>query len=299
MSLFNGAVGERNWLIRQNLSSYLELFKLKQTALLITTGILGYLIASNGRVEGSFYRIILSLSLAIAGTTGLNMYFDRDIDSAMFRTKKRPIPSRKIFPMTAFFLSSLLLFAGIILAFGVNLTVGGCVVSGFFIDLILYTLLLKRKTIFNIIVGSLAGGMPAVAGYSAFSGRIDFMGFSLLLLVSLWSMGHIWLISSYYIEDYKRAKIPTLPLTHGVRFTVKVSFVILLTINLLILLLSRLGEISTFPALFSFSISLPIAGFLLSYLKKERKSFLKIVFRLFSSYLGLIFLFIFVAKVWL
>lgn len=281
---FAGDYTPRSWI------SYLELFKPRQTALLVTTGILGYLIASHGSLERGLYLVILSLILAVAGTTGLNMYFDRDIDSVMFRTRKRPIPSNRVSPGGAFLLSSLLLLAGLILAFRINIIVGYCVASGFFIDLVLYTVLLKRKTIWNIVVGALAGGMPALAGYTAFSGRVDLLAGCLLLLVFLWSLAHIWLIASYYIEDYRRAELPMLPVIQGIKATVFSCLGILLIMNLALFSLFILHLSNWLPLLISLLVSLPLAYTLIGYLGSGGRENLRRAYKILSPYLLAVFL---------
>lgn len=274
---------------------YLELFKPRQTALLVATGVLGYLIASGGSFETGLYLILLALVLAVAGTTGLNMYFDRDIDSAMFRTRKRPIPSGRISPRVALLFSLPFLFGGITLAFSVNSLAGLFVAAGSFIDLALYTILLKRKTSLNIAVGSLAGGMPAVAGYAASASGIDLLGLSLLLLVSLWSMAHIWLIASYYVEDYRRAGVPMLPVLHGIRKSVLLSLGILLAMNLTLLSLRLLRFVNFWPLLVSLFFSLPLSGILIYYLRNGGRENLRRGYRILSPYLLAIFLAILLA----
>ena len=259
----------------QELRKILELFKLKQTSLLILTGILGYLIASEGKTSENLYLLVLSLAFAVSGTTGLNMFFDRDIDSAMFRTRKRPIPSGKIPPKRAFSLSFILLLAGVALAFKISLLVGFCVFAGFLVDLILYTLLLKRKTPLNIVVGSLAGGMPVVAGYGTFAGKLDPLSLILLSMVSLWSMAHIWVISTYYIEDYRRASIPMLPTIYSERKAISASILAISGIDLLLLCLYLMNSTSIVPFLISLLVSLPVFFFLASYLRSRKREFLK------------------------
>jgi len=293
-SFLNEATG---WFARQSLAAYLELFKPRQTALLVATGVLGYLIASGGGFGASLYLILLALVLAVAGTTGLNMYFDREVDSAMFRTKRRPIPSGRISPRAALLFSLPFLFGGITLAFSVNSLAGLFVAAGSFIDLALYTILLKRKTALNIVVGSLAGGMPAVAGYAASASRVDLLGFSLLLLVSLWSMAHIWLIASYYVEDYRRAGVPMLPVLHGIRKSVLSSLGILLAMNLTLFSLWLLRFVNFWPLLVSLLFSLPLSGILIYYLRHGGRENLRRAYRILSPYLLAIFLIILLAGI--
>ena len=276
----------------KNLKVILELFKVKQTGFLILTGILGFLIASKGKMGGNLYLIVISLALAVSGTTGLNMYFDRDLDSIMFRTKGRPLPSGELSPKSALFLSSLLLLAGIALAFKINLLVGICIFTGFFIDLILYTILLKRRSSLNIVVGSLAGGMPIIAGYTAFAARLDLLAFILVLIVSLWSLAHIWIISTYYIEDYRKASIPVLSVIYSEKKAVLASIFIISGINILVFLLFMLNFTSIMPFIISLFLSLPVFFLLFKYLRTSRRELLKTSFRFLSPFLGILFIMI-------
>lgn len=295
-SFLSGATAAAGWFVRQSPVAYLELFKPRQTALLVLTGVLGYLIASPG-IRPSLYLLIPSLLLAVAGTTGLNMYFDREVDAAMFRTKRRPIPSGRVSPKAALFLSLPFLFGGIILAFSINPLAGLFVAAGSFIDLALYTVLLKRKTALNIVVGSLAGGMPALAGYAASSGQVDLLGFSLFLLVSLWSMAHIWLIASYYVEDYRKAGIPMLPVLHGIQKSVLSSLGILLAMNWILFSLLLLRFVNFWPLLSSLLFSIPLAFILVRYLLSGGRGSLKAAYRILSPYLLVIFLAILLAGI--
>lgn len=280
----------------KNLIAILELFKLKQTGLLILTGILGYFIASKGKIEANFFLITISLILAVAGTTGLNMYFDRDIDAAMFRTKNRPLPSRSLSPNTAFPLSSFLLLAGIIMAFSVNFISALCVIAGFFIDILLYTILLKKRSPLNIVVGSLAGGMPVLAGYTAFAKRIDPLALILVLMVSFWSMAHIWAISTYYIDDYRRASIPMLPVISSEKMAVLASIMAIFMINILTFFLYLLNFTNIIPFLTSLFLSLPVFLFFFKYLRTNRREFLKKSFKFLSPLLGILFIMILIFR---
>jgi protoheme IX farnesyltransferase len=288
--MFGEAMGRWISSARQSLISYFELFKPRQSAMLVVTGILGYLIASHGSVGAGFFLIIPSLVLAVAGATGLNMYFDRDIDSAMFRTKDRPIPSKRVSTRGALLLSSLLFLAGLILAFRVKLIAGICEISGFLIYIVLYTILLRRRTSFSVVACSPAGGMPALAGYVAFSGKLDLMGGFLLLLVSLWALAHIWIIASYYVEDYQKAGVPMIPSIYGIKIAIFSIFGILLAMNLAFLPLFFLHLTTWLPPSISLLASLPSAYILFDYLRSRRREELKKAFKFLTPYLPAVFL---------
>ncbi len=231
--------------------------------------------------------VSFALLLAVSGTTGLNMYFDRDIDALMFRTKDRALPSEQISPSIAFSISVALVIPGILLAAGINLLCGFAVFSGFIIDLLLYTVLLKRRSPFSVSVGGVAGGMPALAGYVAYSSRLDGLSISLVLIIALWSMAHIWLISSYYVEDYERAAVPMLPAIIGVKKGVIASSTIVLLINAVVFGLYLMGCCAIKPFLASLLLSIPSLYFASRYLRTNHRTYIKKAYLLLSPYLGL------------
>ncbi len=269
------------------LTALLSTFKPSQTALLVLTGVLGYLIASRGRVEISLLLVCVALLLAVAGTTGLNMFFDRDIDSMMFRTKNRALPAGVVSPPAALFISIGLVVPGVLLAAGINLLCGLAVLSGVVIDLLLYTVLLKRKTVFSVSIGGIAGGMPTLAGYVARSGRIDLLSVSLVLLITLWSMAHIWLIASYYVEDYRRASIPMLPAIVGAEKGVAASIGVILLIDGVVLGMHLTGNCALWAFLCSLALSIPSVYFACGYLRTHRRDDIRRAYVSLSPYLGL------------
>ncbi len=269
------------------LTILLSIFKPSQTALLVLTGMLGYFIASRGRVTSTLPLVSFALLLAVSGTTGLNMFFDRDIDSLMFRTEDRALPSEQMSPNTAFVISVVLVIPGVLLAARINLLCGLSVFAGFITDLFLYTVLLKRRTLFSVSVGGIAGGMPALAGYVAYSGRLDGLSLSLVLIIVLWSMAHIWLISSYYVEDYEMAAVPMLPVIVGVKKGVITSSVIVLLINVVVLGIYLTGYYTIRPFLASLLLSVPSLYFAFRYLRTNRRGYIKKAYMFLSPYLGL------------
>ncbi|MEM0458150.1 MAG: protoheme IX farnesyltransferase, partial [Sulfolobales archaeon] len=205
-----------------------DLFKLKQSSLLIFVGILGYLIAAVYNLNlPTLLLIILSLFLTVGGTTGFNMVLDADIDAIMMRTRNRVIPSNMISKREASVISGVALVAGLLIAWIISPWFFIAGVLGFLIDIGVYTLIMKRKSWLSVVLGGFAGGMPAFGGYLAYANYPDINSIGLLLIVALWSSPHIWYISSYYIEDYIRAGIPTLPVVKGFKTSVKASMLMI------------------------------------------------------------------------
>jgi protoheme IX farnesyltransferase len=197
---------------------YLPLIKSRQTGLLLFTGFTGYVSARCPVLPwGTFIGLMGSLFLTIAGSTVLNMVFDRDIDAGMKRTEDRPLPAGKISVNEALYLGLALSFGGLVWSFLLSLLYGVVVFAGIFIDVVIYTILLKRKTAWSIVWGGISGGMPILAGRVLGLGHLDIIGGFLSLAVLLWIPTHIVTFSMKYDDDYRRAGIPTFPSTYGYR----------------------------------------------------------------------------------
>jgi protoheme IX farnesyltransferase len=210
-------------LIRRKLRSYWPLIKSLQTALLLITGLAGFMSSRCPWLNLSTTLAVAgSLFLAISGSTILNMWYDRDIDAMMERTRKRPISSGEVSAREALILGITLSVLGVVWALSLDMLYGGIVFAGLFFDVIIYTIWLKRHTAWSIVWGGLAGGMPVLAGRALGVGTIDWVGIMLALAVLFWIPTHILTFSLRYREDYQRAGIPTFPSTYGDQTTRRV-----------------------------------------------------------------------------
>ena len=206
-----------------------ELIKARQTILLVYTGIMAYFITALSKITVfnwvELLFLFLSLYLAISGTTVLNMYIDKDIDAIMERTKNRPLPSGKVSPLTVLIIGIVLTILGILLSsLTLNWLTTLIIFLGFFFDVVVYTVLLKRRTKFSIIFGGIAGGLPAWAGRIAILGNLDWIGFLLLIFVLAWIPVHILtiaLIPKNY-KGYKDAGVPMWPIVSSETQTMRV-----------------------------------------------------------------------------
>ncbi|MEM2597439.1 MAG: heme o synthase, partial [Thermofilum sp.] len=219
-----------------------QLFKIKQTLLLLLTGVFAYVAGSHGRIDFTTLLLTsLSIFLSVSGTTGFNMVLDADIDAAMFRTRGRPLPAGRMTKREATAASASALAAGLLLAYAVNPFVLVAGLMGFLIDILAYTVLLKRSSPWSVVVGGFAGGMPALGGWAAATGGFGTGGLLLMLLVALWSCAHIWSLATYYSEDYRRAGVPMLPVVYGDKAGVVGSLAAVLAIAIVTLLLVPAG----------------------------------------------------------
>ena len=206
--------------LKAKMRLYLPLIKSLQTALLLITGLAGYMTARCPvTTAGTMLGLTLSLFLSVSGSTILNMYYDRDIDAKMPRTQKRPLPSGKMDAKEALRLGLILSILGVGIAVAMDALYGLIIFAGLFFDVVVYTIWLKRKTAWSIVWGGISGGMPILAGRALGLGRIDWIGIALMLAVLFWIPTHILTFSIRYREDYKLANVPTFPSAYGETFT--------------------------------------------------------------------------------
>ena len=199
---------------------YWPLIKSLQTGLLLATGIAGYLSAV--RPAGHWLTLLGmagSLFLAIGGSTVLNMAYDADIDTVMKRTCWRPLPRGEVSVREAILFGGLMSAAGVGWALLMAPLYGLIVFAGLFFDVAVYTVWLKRRTPYSIIIGGLAGGMPVLAGRALALGHIDLLGVLLALGVLLWIPTHIMTFAMRHFDDYHAAHVPTFPDAYGFRAT--------------------------------------------------------------------------------
>ena len=195
---------------------YWPLIKSLQTGLLLATGIAGYLSAV--RPAGHWLTLLGmagSLFLAIGGSTVLNMAYDADIDAVMKRTCWRPLPTNQVGVREATVLGVALSALGVGWALALAPLYGAVVLAGLFFDVPVYTVWLKRRTPYSIILGGLAGGMPVLAGRALATGQIDLEGVMLALGVLFWIPTHILTFAMRNFDDYQTAHVPTFPATFG------------------------------------------------------------------------------------
>lgn len=202
------------------LQQYLSLIKGLQTGLLVTTGAAGYMSARcpvfNPWTLGG---LLLSLFLSISGSTILNMWWDRDIDAKMMRTKKRTLASGQLPANEVLWLGLIASLLGVGLATAMNTLYGLIIFAGLFFDVVVYSMWLKRRTAWGIIWGGISGAMPILAGRVAGYGGFDWVGITLALGILFWIPTHIMTFSMKYHDDYTRAGIPTFPSTYGFHAT--------------------------------------------------------------------------------
>ncbi|MBE0682046.1 MAG: protoheme IX farnesyltransferase [Anaerolineales bacterium] len=198
---------------------YWPLIKSTQTGLLLATGIAGYLSAHFPVNIPVLIGMSISLFLAISGSTIMNMWYDHDIDAKMKRTHKRPAASGELSRQEVYYVGMAISVIGIGWALSIAPLFGAVVFAGWFFDVVVYTLWLKRRTAWSIVWGGISGAMPILAGRALAVNSIDFIGTLLALAILFWIPTHTLTFSLKFREDYSNAGIPTFPSTYGDNFT--------------------------------------------------------------------------------
>jgi protoheme IX farnesyltransferase len=200
---------------------YLELTKPKVVALITFTAIVGTLLASPG--VPPFAALVwgnLGIALAAACAATINHVLDRRIDEQMARTRARPLPSGALTEREALAFAAALGFAAMaLLAFLVNLLTALLTFCSLIGYAVVYTVWLKRATPQNIVIGGAAGAAPPVLGWAAVTNSVDPNALLLFLIIFVWTPPHFWALAIARRDEYARAGIPMLPVTHGVDYT--------------------------------------------------------------------------------
>jgi protoheme IX farnesyltransferase len=197
--------------------AYIRLTKPRIVGLLVVTTIPAMMLADKGMPSlWLILATVLGGAIVAGGANAMNMYFDRDIDELMLRTRDRPVPAGQVEPEKAA-LFGLAMAAGgfVFLQWSVNLLAAGLTLSAFAFYVLVYTLLLKRSTPLNIVIGGAAGAMPPVVGWAAVTGEIAVPALILFSIVTVWTPPHFWALSLNYSSDYQRAGVPMLPVVAG------------------------------------------------------------------------------------
>ena len=206
---------------RSLIGDYLFLAKPGIVSLVLMSTLTGLCIGSRGLPDaGLALWVMLGVGLATAGSALLNNFFDRDIDRLMERTRPRALALEAVSPENAVMLGTLLTGSGIlILGIAVNPPSAILTAVAALGYVVLYTILLKRRTSFANQIGGIAGALPPLIGYAAVTQHIDIRGVILFGIVAVWQQPHALSIALKYKEEYRRACIPVVPVAKGVRST--------------------------------------------------------------------------------
>jgi protoheme IX farnesyltransferase len=198
-------------------AAYAGLTKPRIIVLLLITTIPAMIAAEDGVPAVSLMvATLIGGTLGAGGANALNCYFDRDIDRLMARTGRRAVPAGRIAPMHAAIFGAAIGLVGVImLAAFVNTLASLLTAGAFAYYVVVYTLLLKRRTHQNIVIGGVAGAFPPMIGWAAVTGDVALPSILMFLLVIVWTPAHFWALALVVKDDYDRAQIPMLPAVAG------------------------------------------------------------------------------------
>ncbi len=199
---------------------YLALLKPRVMSLVVFTGLVGLLLAP-GHIHPFIGSIaIFCIALGSGASGAINMWYERDIDALMSRTKNRPIPAGRINPDSAIEFAAIMAGASVfIMAVAVNYLSALLLLSAICFYVFIYTVWLKRRTPQNIVIGGAAGAFPPLIGWAAVTGSLAPEPLLLFLIIFMWTPAHFWALALYRSDDYKMAGIPMLPVVAGVQET--------------------------------------------------------------------------------
>lgn len=227
----------------QVIGDYLMLTKPIVVALLLVTTLAGMVVGA-GRLPdmATVFWVLLGGAMAAGGSSAINQYIDRYDDEKMQRTSRRPIPSRRISPAEGLTFGVALAGASFyIMVVFVNWLAALLTLTGMVYYVLIYSLLLKKTTVQNIVIGGGAGAIPPLVGWAAATGHLNIPALFLFAIVFLWTPPHFWALALVRRKDYARAGIPMLPVVRGERETRWQIFVYTIELVLLTLFLPLFG----------------------------------------------------------
>ena len=220
--MINSKLKNRN-LSQEDVFNFSELFKLMKPrvmSLVIFTCAVGLLMAPTAISTKDAMIAILLVSIGAGAAGALNMWYESDLDALMTRTCLRPIPIGKVNRKQALiFGTSLSFFSVIALDYFANTLSAALLLFTIFFYVLVYTIWLKRKTPQNIVIGGAAGALPPVIGWTIATNSLSLEPITFFLIIFFWTPSHFWALSLYKSDDYKKARIPMLPLTNGIEST--------------------------------------------------------------------------------
>jgi len=275
---------------------YWRLTKPRIWGLLVFTGVVAMVVAFR-ETPGS----TLSPSLFVIGTAALVLgsasaevltnYHDRDIDGMMKRTMKRALPAGRVKPRNALFFGLVMATFSILLPLTlINTTSAAFMLLGLLDNIVVYSLLLKRRSWLNIILGGISGGMPVLVGYSAVAGTVTPIALYMSALVIVWIPTHIWSLAIFNRKDYEAAKVPMLPIVFGDR----IASICIAGTSALLTVFSVAIFVVTPVSIIYILTALVLGGIVLLYSAKlaltQSNKTAWTLFKLTSPYLAVIFL---------
>ena len=201
-------------------SDFVALLKPRVMSLVVFTGFAGVVVAP-GDIHPVIAAVaILCIAIATGASGAINMWYERDLDARMERTRDRPLPAGRMQPEAALEFGIILAAGSVfVMGLGVNLAAAALLALAIFFYVFVYTIWLKRRTPQNIVIGGAAGAFPPMIGWAAVTGDISLGGIALFALIFMWTPPHFWALSLYKCKDYANAGVPMLPVVAGIAET--------------------------------------------------------------------------------
>ena len=285
-----------------NLSELFKLMKPRVMSLVIFTCAVGLLMAPNIIPTKDAIIGIILVSIGAGAAGALNMWYESDLDALMSRTCLRPIPTGKVNKNQALvFGITLSIFSVIALDYFANTISASLLLSTILFYVFVYTIWLKRKTPQNIVIGGAAGALPPVIGWTIATNSLSLEPITFFLIIFFWTPSHFWALSLYKSDDYKRAKIPMLPLTNGIESTKLNIFIYSMLMLPVIILPYAIGFVSLVFLVPSLILTLYYNYLCFELYKFKKNKFdskkAKTIFGYSILYLFLIFVLFFIDKI--
>ncbi|MAA65991.1 MAG: protoheme IX farnesyltransferase [Alteromonadaceae bacterium] len=275
---------------------YLELTKPKVVALMMLTTVIGMLLARPGIPHWTVF-VFGNMGIAfLAGAAAVvNHVVDHKIDTIMARTRKRPVATGKVSSVEALVFALSLALAGmLVLVWQVNALTAWLTLASLVGYAGVYTLFLKRATPQNIVIGGIAGAMPPLLGWTAVTNQVEGHALLLVLIIFAWTPPHFWALAIHRKEEYAKAGIPMLPVTHGERYTklhILLYTLILLAATLLPFVTGMSGGIYLVGAVV---LGLRFLHYSIRLIREDNRKLAMDTFKYSISYLMLLFVFLLV-----
>jgi protoheme IX farnesyltransferase len=199
---------------------YFALMKPRVMSLVVFTGLAG-LLAAPGHIDPVLgFAILLSIAAGAGGSGALNMWYDSDIDAKMKRTAQRPVAAGRIPRDEALALGlTMSILSVLVMTLAAGLVPAAMLAFTIWFYAVVYTMVLKRSTPENIVIGGLAGALPPAIAWAAVTGSLSIEPLLLVAIIFLWTPPHFWALALYQRADYAAVGVPMLPVTHGIRET--------------------------------------------------------------------------------
>jgi protoheme IX farnesyltransferase len=195
---------------------FIVLLKPRVMSLVVFTGFAGMMVAPGGLHPVLAAIAILCIAVAAGAAGAINMWYERDVDALMTRTKDRPLPAGRMEPAEALGFGVVLsLGSVVVMALAVNFAAAALLALSIGFYVFIYTIWLKRRTPQNIVIGGAAGAFPPMIGWAAVTGDISLASLALFAIIFMWTPPHFWALALFRCADYAKAGIPMLPVTAG------------------------------------------------------------------------------------